>query len=60
MVTNDQIWERGDLFDPNCATRVVLDRIGDKWTALVLPLAGPEAGGQACLGDSNHEVLIAR
>ena len=36
MVTNDQIWERGDLFDPNCATRVVLDRIGDKWTALVV------------------------
>jgi DNA-binding HxlR family transcriptional regulator len=27
---------RGDLFDPDCPTRVVLDRIGDKWTALVI------------------------
>lgn len=36
VVTNGQTWERGDLFDPNCATRVILDRIGDKWTALVV------------------------
>lgn len=28
--------DRGDAFDPNCPTRVVLDRIGDKWTALVV------------------------
>jgi DNA-binding HxlR family transcriptional regulator len=28
----------GDLFDPACATRVVLDRIGDKWTVLVVLL----------------------
>ena len=28
----------GDLFDPNCPTRLVLDRIGDKWTALVVLL----------------------
>ena len=27
---------RGDAFDPDCPTRVVLDRIGDKWTALVI------------------------
>jgi DNA-binding HxlR family transcriptional regulator len=26
--------ERGDVFDPNCPTRVILDRIGDKWTVL--------------------------
>ena len=25
---------RGDAFDPECPTRVVLDRIGDKWTVL--------------------------
>jgi DNA-binding HxlR family transcriptional regulator len=29
---------RGDLFDPDCPTRVVLDRIGDKWTVLVVLL----------------------
>ncbi len=27
---------RGDAFDPECPTRVVLDRIGDKWTVLVV------------------------
>jgi DNA-binding HxlR family transcriptional regulator len=26
----------GDAFDPNCPTRLVLDRIGDKWTVLVV------------------------
>ncbi|MEV0232542.1 helix-turn-helix domain-containing protein [Nonomuraea sp. NPDC050786] len=36
--------DTGDVFDPNCPTRVVLDRIGDKWSVLVLlSLAdGPE------------------
>lgn len=29
---------RGDAFDPNCPTRVVLDRLGDKWTVLVVGL----------------------
>ena len=32
MVTN----VRGDAFDPDCPTRVVLNRIGDKWTVLVI------------------------
>jgi DNA-binding HxlR family transcriptional regulator len=27
---------RGNAFDPQCPTRVVLDRIGDKWTVLVV------------------------
>ena len=26
----------GDAFDPDCPTRVVLDRLGDKWTVLVI------------------------
>ena len=30
--------EGGDMFDPTCATRLVLDRMGDKWTALVVLL----------------------
>jgi DNA-binding HxlR family transcriptional regulator len=29
---------RGDLFDPDCPTRLVLDRIGDKWTVLIVLL----------------------
>ncbi|MCF2571362.1 winged helix-turn-helix transcriptional regulator [Brevibacterium sp. UCMA 11754] len=28
-------WE-GDAFDPECPTRVVLDRVGDKWTVLII------------------------
>jgi DNA-binding HxlR family transcriptional regulator len=34
MVTNG----RGNIFDPECPTRVVLDRLGDKWTVLVVAL----------------------
>ncbi|MGH3243394.1 MAG: winged helix-turn-helix transcriptional regulator [Spirillospora sp.] len=26
----------GDAFDPDCPTRLVLDRIGDKWSVLVV------------------------
>lgn len=26
----------GDAFDPECPTRVLLDRVGDKWTVLVV------------------------
>jgi DNA-binding HxlR family transcriptional regulator len=34
-------YTRGNVFDPNCPTRVILDRIGDKWTVLaVLLLSG--------------------
>ena len=36
---------RGDLFDPKCPTRQLLDRIGTKWTSMavkVLADAGPE------------------
>jgi DNA-binding HxlR family transcriptional regulator len=28
--------DRGDAFDPDCPTRLVLDRVGDKWTVLVI------------------------
>ncbi len=28
----------GDLFDPDCPTRRVLDRVGDKWTVLIVLL----------------------
>jgi len=39
VVTNGElVWERGNLFDPDCPTRLILDRIGDKWTVLALLL----------------------
>ena len=36
VVTINPAPQRGDAFDPECPTRVVLDRIGDKWTVLVI------------------------
>ena len=36
MVTKTDALARGNAFDPDCPTRVVLDRIGDKWTVLVI------------------------
>lgn len=35
-------WE-GNAYDPECPRRVVLDRIGDKWTVLIIEVldAGP-------------------
>jgi DNA-binding HxlR family transcriptional regulator len=27
---------KGNIYDPNCPTRAVLDRVGDKWTVLVV------------------------
>ena len=35
MDTNDF---RGDVYNGDCPTRQILDRIGDKWTALVIGL----------------------
>jgi DNA-binding HxlR family transcriptional regulator len=36
MVQLSSSIDRGDAFDADCPTRVVLDRIGDKWTVLVV------------------------
>lgn len=38
MVTRGvrEILGKGDVFDPACPTRVILDRIGDKWTVLAV------------------------
>ncbi len=33
METNDFL---GDVYNGNCPTRQILDRIGDKWTALII------------------------
>ena len=31
---------RGDLFSPDCPTRHLLDRIGDKWTSMAIKVLG--------------------
>ena len=34
--------KRGNVLDPNCPSRVVLDRIADKWTGLIVLALGNE------------------
>ena len=34
--------ERGDLFDPACPTRKLLDRIGTKWTSMLVKVLAEE------------------
>lgn len=34
---------RGNVYAPDCPTRALLDRVGDKWSVLILILLGEEA-----------------
>ncbi|MEB8340813.1 winged helix-turn-helix transcriptional regulator [Streptomyces endophyticus] len=38
--------ERGDLLDPLCPTRRLLDRIGTKWTSMVVKVLAEHAPGE--------------
>ncbi|KPI16545.1 transcriptional regulator, HxlR family [Actinobacteria bacterium OV450] len=38
--------ERGDLLDPRCPTRQLLDRIGTKWTSMVVKVLAEEGPGE--------------
>lgn len=38
--------ERGDLLDPLCPTRQLLDRIGTKWTSMAVKVLAEEAPGE--------------
>lgn len=37
---------RGDLFDPACPTRQLLDRLGGKWTSMAVTVLGDEHPGE--------------
>ncbi|MFG6501971.1 winged helix-turn-helix transcriptional regulator [Microbacterium sp. P05] len=45
-VTPPEADRRGDLFDPRCATRQLLDRIGGKWTSMAVKVLGDEQPGE--------------
>jgi DNA-binding HxlR family transcriptional regulator len=53
----------GDGYDPDCPTRVLLDRVGDKWTVLVIgaladgPMRFTELRGR--VGGVSGKVLTA-
>ncbi|GGU43962.1 winged helix-turn-helix transcriptional regulator [Streptomyces daghestanicus] len=36
----------GDLLDPRCPTRQLLDRVGTKWTSMVVKVLAEEAPGE--------------
>ncbi|MER7937700.1 helix-turn-helix domain-containing protein [Streptomyces sp. NPDC093272] len=38
--------ERGDLLDPRCPTRQLLDRIGTKWTSMTVKMLAEAAPGE--------------
>lgn len=45
-MTRSRPGERGDLMDPRCPTRQLLDRIGTKWTSMAVKLLAEEAPGE--------------
>jgi DNA-binding HxlR family transcriptional regulator len=42
---------RGDLFDPACPTRHLLDRVGDKWTSMLVKVLAEAEGGEVRFGE---------
>ncbi|WP_369211573.1 winged helix-turn-helix transcriptional regulator [Streptomyces flavofungini] len=42
---------RGDLFDPACPTRKLLDRIGTKWTSMVVKVLAEAAPAEVRFAD---------
>lgn len=36
----------GDLFDPACPTRELLDRIGDRWTSMLVKVLADAYAGE--------------
>ncbi|MFI6365025.1 winged helix-turn-helix transcriptional regulator [Nocardia sp. NPDC050630] len=46
MTTRTSTGQRGDLFDPGCPTRRLLDRLGTKWVSMVVKLLAEAAPGE--------------
>lgn len=42
---------RGDLFDPSCPTRQLLDRIGSKWTSMAIKVLAEAAPAEVRFAD---------
>ncbi|XQJ11121.1 helix-turn-helix domain-containing protein [Curtobacterium sp. L3-7] len=45
-MTDHSHQSRGDLFDPACPTRQLLDRLGGKWTSMAVKVLGDEHPGE--------------
>lgn len=42
---------RGDLFDPRCPTRQLLDRVGTKWTSMAIKVLADAAPEEVRFGE---------
>ncbi|NEC06314.1 helix-turn-helix transcriptional regulator [Streptomyces sp. SID7909] len=47
---------RGDLLDPRCPTRQLLDRIGTKWTSMAVKVLAGEAPGELRFAELRRRV----
>lgn len=45
-----------DVLDPDCPSRLVLDRLGDKWTALVVLVLSGATGGMLRFGELRERI----
>ncbi|WAL75917.1 helix-turn-helix domain-containing protein [Kitasatospora sp. YST-16] len=48
--------ERGDLLDPDCPTRRLLDRIGTKWTSMAVKVLAEAAPGELRFAELRRRV----
>lgn len=51
-----QSGERGDLLDPDCPTRQLLDRIGTKWTSMVVKVLAEADPGELRFAELRRRV----
>ena len=47
---------RGDLFDPECPTRRLLDRIGTKWTSMAVKVLAEAAPGEVRFAELRRRI----
>ena len=47
---------RGDLFDPACPTRRLLDRIGTKWTSMTVKILAEAAPAEVRFADLRRRI----
>ncbi|GAA2911365.1 helix-turn-helix domain-containing protein [Streptosporangium fragile] len=47
---------RGDLFDPACPTRQILDRLSGKWSSMVIKILAEEPAGEVRFADLRRRV----
>lgn len=48
--------QRGDLFDPLCPTRQLLDRIGTKWTSMTVKVLAEAAPDEVRFGELRRRI----